>query len=216
MIRFFLEGGAFMYPLLLCSILSVAFVVERAITHLKVRREEKLRDIIQQAVSMVENGAGSEEVTTFLDKTGGLVGETLGVAYERYSHIAEAERSIEEKRSELQDISFSAARDYLRRNLGVLEFMTGGATLLGLLGTIHGMIKSFGAIAKAGVLGDPTIVASGISMALHTTATGLVIALFATVFFYIYRGNADRKTIRVEPYAFSFVDAVLRSQPRAE
>ncbi|MCK4590663.1 MAG: hypothetical protein KAT86_02840, partial [Candidatus Latescibacteria bacterium] len=60
MISFFVGGGAFMYPLLLCSILSVAFVVERAITHLKVRREEKLRDIIQQAVSMVENGAGSE------------------------------------------------------------------------------------------------------------------------------------------------------------
>ncbi|OPX32488.1 MAG: hypothetical protein B1H40_02465 [Candidatus Latescibacteria bacterium 4484_181] len=217
MIKFFLEGGFFMWPLLVCSVLSVAFVIERAIVHLKVRREEKLREIVQQAISMVENGSDAKEITSFLDKTGGLVGETLWAAYERYTHIAEAERSVEEKRRELQDISFNAARDYLRRNLGVLEFMTGGATLLGLLGTIQGMIMSFGAIAKAGVLGDPTIVARGISVALHTTVTGLTIALFSMVFFYIYRGNAERKTVRVEPYAFAFVDAVLkRTKSRAQ
>ena len=81
-----------------------------------------------------------------------------------------------EQRAELGREANAACREYLGQFLPVLSTIGSIAPLLGLLGTITGMIKAFAAIATAGV-GDPSKVADGISEALITTATGLIIAI---------------------------------------
>jgi len=211
MIELFLKGGPFMWPLLLCSVLTIGYAIERIITYARIRKERDQERIVQEAGSMVENGAGPEEVHKFLDKTGRLEGEALMAGYDRFKHLLGTDRPTGELRAELQETTISAARAYLERNLPVLEFITGGATLLGLLGTISGMIKSFGAIAEKG-LGEPTYVAKGISEALITTATGLTIAIPALAIYVIFMTRADRKAVQFEPYGNSFVDALLRSR----
>ena len=81
--------------------------------------------------------------------------------------------------------------------------------LLGLLGTVNGMIRAFEGIAEKG-LGEPTIVAAGISEALITTVTGLVISVPALAIYTYFAARAEAKSIQYEPYGHGFVDALLR------
>jgi biopolymer transport protein ExbB len=102
-----------------------------------------------------------------------------------------------------------AANGYLERYLSVIQFVANSVVLLGLLGTVNGMIRAFEGIAEKG-LGEPTIVAAGISEALITTVTGLVIAVPSLAVYTYFTQRAESKSIQFEPYGHGFVDALLR------
>jgi biopolymer transport protein ExbB len=102
-----------------------------------------------------------------------------------------------------------AAVGYLERYLAVVQFVANSVVLLGLLGTVNGMITAFEGIAEKG-LGEPTIVAAGISEALITTVTGLVIAVPALAIYTYFTTRAESKATEFEPYGQGFVDALLR------
>ena len=97
----------------------------------------------------------------------------------------------------------------LHAKISWLSLIGNIAPLLGLLGTVSGMIRAFEGIAEKG-LGEPTIVAAGISEALITTATGLVIAVPALAVYTYFATRADAKGIQFEAYGHGFVDALLR------
>ena len=102
-----------------------------------------------------------------------------------------------------------AALAYLERYLAVIQFVANSVVLLGLLGTVNGMIRAFEGIAEKG-LGEPTIVAAGISEALITTVTGLVIAVPALAIYTYFSTRAEGRFIQFEAYGHGFVDALLR------
>ena len=104
-----------------------------------------------------------------------------------------------EHRDELGREADLSSREYLGQYLPVLSTVGSVAPLLGLLGTITGMIKAFGAIAVSGV-GDPAHVADGISEALITTATGLMVAIPVIVLHRYLAVRAGRVMRRVELY----------------
>ena len=101
----------------------------------------------------------------------------------------------------------------MTRFLPVLSTVGNVSPLLGLLGTITGMIVAFESIATSGT-GDPRVVAGGISQALITTATGLIIAIPAIIGYRYLGGRADRARSSVEMYALAFSNTLLAQLER--
>jgi biopolymer transport protein ExbB len=98
----------------------------------------------------------------------------------------------------------------LERYLGMLGTIAAVSPLLGLLGTVTGMIRTFKAITVAGV-GDPTAMAGGIAEALITTAAGLIIAVPALMVYRYLRGRVDSLVIRMEKESLKLVQAIDRT-----
>lgn len=209
MIRLFQDGGPFMWPLLGWSILVVAFFLERLWTYFKARKEQDIAKVTSQMIEQVESGASLEDLARQCRRLGQLEGEVFGLGVERYQHLSTERRTMEEMRAEMNGAIERAALGYLERYLGLENFLASTATLLGLLGTVRGMIVAFRGIAEKG-LGEPTIVAAGISEALITTVTGLSIAVPALAVYTYFSGRAETRAIQFEPYGHLFVDALLR------
>ena len=116
---------------------------------------------------------------------------------------------MEEMRAEMNGTVERAALGYLERYLSVISFVAASVVLLGLLGTVNGMINAFEGIAEKGLV-EPTIFAAGISEALITTVTGLVIAVPSLAIYSYFSTRASGKAIQFEAYGHGFVDALLR------
>ena len=209
MIELFREGGPFMYPLMLWSMLSIAFFLERIWTYARLRSEDQLADITNDINSRIDSGASLDQLREYCAEVGKLEGEVYGEGIERFEHLSREQRTMEEMREEMNGTVERAALGYLERYLAVIDFVSKSVVLLGLLGTVNGMINAFEGIAEKG-LGEPTIVAAGISEALITTVTGLVIAVPSIAIFTYFSNRATGKSVEFEAYGHGFVDALLR------
>ena len=209
MLEFFQDGGPFMWPLGLWSIMALGFFIERVVTYARLRSEEQLSEITNDLTSRIDSGATVEQLQEYCKETGRLEGEVYAEGIERFEHLSREQRSIEEMRVEMNGTVERAAETYLERYLSVIQFVATSVVLLGLLGTVNGMIRAFEGIAEKG-LGEPTIVAAGISEALITTVTGLVIAVPSLAVYTYFSTRAESKSIQFEPYGHGFVDALLR------
>jgi len=209
MIELFREGGPFMYPLMLWSMLSIAFFLERIWTYARLRSEDQLAEITTDINSRIDSGASLDQLREYCSEVGKLEGEVYGEGLERFEHLSREQRTMEEMREEMNGTVERAALGYLERYLAVIDFVSKSVVLLGLLGTVNGMINAFEGIAEKG-LGEPTIVAAGISEALITTVTGLVIAVPSIAIFTYFSNRATGKSVEFEAYGHGFVDALLR------
>jgi biopolymer transport protein ExbB len=209
MLDFFQDGGPFMWPLGLWSIMALGFFLERVVTYARIRSEEQLSEITNDITGRIDSGATVEQLLEYCKEAGKLEGEVYAEGIERFEHLSREQRSIEEMRAEMNGTVERAANGYLERYLSVIQFVASSVVLLGLLGTVNGMIRAFEGIAEKG-LGEPTIVAAGISEALITTVTGLVISIPSLAVFTYFSNRADAKSIQFEPYGHGFVDALLR------
>lgn len=209
MIELFREGGPFMYPLMLWSMLSIAFFLERIWTYARLRSEDQLAEITNDINSRIDSGASLDQLREYCSEVGKLEGEVYGEGIERFEHLSREQRTMEEMREEMNGTVERAALGYLERYLAVIDFVSKSVVLLGLLGTVNGMINAFEGIAEKG-LGEPTIVAAGISEALITTVTGLVIAVPSIAIFTYFSNRATGKSVEFEAYGHGFVDALLR------
>jgi biopolymer transport protein ExbB len=209
MIEFFQNGGVFMYPLGLWSVMALAFFIERVVTYSRMRSEDELAEVTNDVNSRIESGSALEQLREHCSDMGKLEGEVYQVALERFEHLSREQRSMEEMREEMNATVERAALGYLERYLAVIGFVASSVVLLGLLGTVNGMINAFEGIAEKG-LGEPTIVAAGISEALITTVTGLVISVPALAVYTYFSTRSTGKAVQFEPYAHGFVDALLR------
>lgn len=209
MIELFREGGPFMYPLALWSMLSIAFFLERIWTYARLRSEDELAEITNDVNSRIDSGASIDQLKEYCAEVGKLEGEVYGAGIERFEHLSREQRTMEEMREEMNGTVERAALGYLERYLAVIDFVSKSVVLLGLLGTVNGMINAFEGIAEKG-LGEPTIVAAGISEALITTVTGLVIAVPSIAIFTYFSNRATGKSVEFEAYGHGFVDALLR------
>ena len=209
MIEFFQEGGPFMWPLALWSVLSLAFFLVRVYTYAKLRSQDELAEVTNDINSRIDSGTSVDQLREFCAEVGKLEGEVFGEGLERFDHLTREQRSMEEMREEMNGTVERAALNYLERYLAVIDFVAKSVVLLGLLGTVNGMINAFEGIAEKG-LGEPTIVAAGISEALITTVTGLVISIPSIAIYTYFSNRATGKAIQFEAYGHGFVDALLR------
>ena len=199
MLEIILAGGWLMAPILLCSTLAVAIIIERFWT---LRRSKVTPDDLG---AMVEDWAARHE----LDQrhlTQLRAGSPLGRIYA--SALANRKRSREVIKEAVEDTGRHVVHD-LERFLNTLGTIAGISPLLGLLGTVIGMIKVFSAIMISGV-GDANVLAGGISEALITTAAGLTVSIPSYFFYRFFRGMVSEYVISMEEKAISLIDCIER------
>jgi biopolymer transport protein ExbB len=194
-----LAGGWLMVPILLCSTLAVAIIIERFWT----LRKSKV--IPEGLDAMVEDWAARHELDQrHLSqlRAESPLGRILAAA------LVNRTRSREVIKEAVEDTGRHVVHD-LERFLNTLGTIAGISPLLGLLGTVIGMIKVFSAIMISGV-GDANVLAGGISEALITTAAGLTVAIPSFFFYRFFRGMVSEYVISMEEKAISLIDCIER------
>jgi len=177
MVEFFNAGGPVMWPLLFCAIIGIAFIIERLITYVLTRvNVVAFMSNLKETIRKKDAQAGIEYCKTQRSP----IARIAEAALERYKKVGPQKDVLEEAIANAGTTELA----FLDRGLPILAAVSTIAPILGFLGTVAGMIGAFNAIAIAGEV-EPTLVASGISEALITTATGLAIA-FPMVAAHVY------------------------------
>ncbi len=193
----FLAGGPFMWPILLCSVVSVSIVLERLWT-LQARRVMP-PDLTRKLWKLIEAGQVTDKTIAALESNSAL-GKILAVG------MANRHRPRSIMMERLEDAGRHVAHE-LNRFLNMLGTIAGVSPLLGLLGTVTGIIKSFNVISTGG-LADPRALSGGISEALITTAAGLCVAIPAYVAYRYLRGRVDGIIVQIEKDVLRFTEAL--------
>lgn len=194
-------GGLFMWPIILCSIIAAAIVFERLWT--LQRRRVVPPDLTRRVWQLVEAGQINEKVIAALHENSPM-GRLLATG------LTNRHRSREILMERLEDAGRHVVHD-LDRFLNTLGTIAGVSPLLGLLGTVMGIIKAFNAISLGG-MGDPKLLSGGISEALITTAAGLCVAIPSLIAYRYLRGRVDGVVVQMEKDVVRFADA-LESAP---
>lgn len=199
-----LAGGPFMVPIGLCSVVALAYTFERA---LRLRRTALgLSELGGELVEVVRAGGPERGLELCRAKPSPLA-RVMHTALVTWSApTLEREKAVEE----------SGQREVRRMAQGLrpLVVVVAMAPLLGLLGTVWGMILSFGVIAQQAGLGRPEMLADGIRQALVTTAAGLVVAIPTQAAYFWLKGRIERFVNAVEELYVQLGD-VLRGQVEA-
>ena len=200
-ISMILAAGWPIWPLIVCSILALAIVIERALslTDAKVAPPGLAQAVVEQARTHRHQVA---ELS--IPDTRTLLGQVLASALES------AKRNPEFDTQDLQSAMHQAGRkaaQTLETRLQMLATIASAAPLLGLLGTVVGMIEIFGAQSGGGASSNPAQLAHGISIALYNTAFGLIVAIPAMMFWRYFRTRADAYVLELEAAA----DQLLRA-----
>ncbi len=198
----FIEGGAgFMSVILLCLIIGLGLCVERIIyLNLSTTNTTKLLNKVEDAL---KNG-GIDAAKEVCRKTRGPVASIYYQGLDRYNEGMEiVEKSI---------VSYgSVLMGRLEMNLTWISLFIAIAPMLGFMGTVIGMIAAFDAIAQAGDI-SPTIVASGIQVALLTTVFGLIVAVILQIFYNYIVSKVDSIVNTMEDATISFMDILIKNQ----
>jgi biopolymer transport protein ExbB len=186
-----------MWPIILCSVIAAAIILERLWT----LQERRILppELTRKAAALVEAGQVTDKVVKALAHNSPL-GRVLAalLEYRNRPHAVMVER--------VEDTGRHVAYE-LERYLNMLGTIAGVAPLLGLLGTVSGIIRSFNAIT-AGGLGDPQALSGGIAEALVCTAAGLGVAIPALIAFRYLRGRVEQLVIAIEKEVMRLSDAI--------
>ncbi len=199
MFEFLARGGVLMVPLGVCSILALAIILERTL-NLRTKKIIQI-DILQQVRDLVAENQVSDAMT-LCRRYPSVMGRILLLT------IANHDREREELRSIVEDAGRQEVT-VLDRNLGALGTIAAISPLLGLTGTVFGMIRTFAIISEKGIA-HPSQLAGGISEALITTATGLVIAIPTLIFYNYFTNKADRLILEIEKHSYRVVETLKR------
>jgi biopolymer transport protein ExbB len=191
------------WPLILCSIVGLALVIERAIA---LRRSRVAPDkLLDEVVGMTRTSLPSTDVINKL-----ALNSSLGQVLASGLRAVVAEPRINE--DTLRLVFENAGRvmvHRLERYLNTLGSIATAAPLLGLLGTVVGMIEIFGAQSPTGGA-NPAQLAQGISIALYNTAFGLIIAIPALLCYRFFRGRVDEYAVDMEQAAERLLPHLMR------
>lgn len=190
-------GGWLMLPIILCSIASLAIIIERAWS---LQRKRVLpHDLVTQLWQIHSKNQLNDSVLAKLRETSPL-GRVLAAGLINRNH------SREVMKESIEEVGRQVVLE-LERYLNTLGTIASITPLLGLLGTVIGMIKVFTAITMAGV-GDPAVLAGGISEALITTAAGLSVAIPSLMAHRYFTGVVGRLVLGMEEEALKMVEVV--------
>jgi biopolymer transport protein ExbB len=185
----FQRGGPVMWPILLLSIFGLALILEFLFT---TRRAGILPPAIEQDLASAERGRAVPQTIESAGRT--VIGRALaaGQRWHKGSH-EQIQSAIEE--------SISGILWKFRRSFRPLGIIANTAPLLGLLGTVFGIIEAFDVVAQQGALGDPSALADGIAEALLTTAFGLIVAIPMLLAYHYFVGKVESLLHRCEELA---------------
>lgn len=182
MLDAFLKGGPVMYPILLCSIISLAVVIERMIVlH---RRNADADELVEDVKYAVEQGRIIEGVQIAKRSRSPLSSLIIVALTNSGKPRSEVEEAVQ--------IAGNAEIRRLEKNMQLLGLIITVAPLLGLLGTVTGIIQSFNILGLTAGVTDPSVLSIGIAEALITTAAGLMVAIPTQVMYTYFYGLIER------------------------
>ncbi|MFM7207826.1 MAG: MotA/TolQ/ExbB proton channel family protein [Planctomycetaceae bacterium] len=194
------DGGILMIPLLGCSFLLAVFGIERAVS-LRTSRVVPT-PFVSRFVEQVESGSLARGAALdACEENGSPAARVFAAAVRRWGRPA----------VEIEQAAIDACErelNHLRRYRRVFNGVATIAPLLGLLGTVFGLIRSFNDVASAGAMGRPDLLARGFGEALITTAMGLLVAIPAMVLHSFFTGRIDRLAIRLDEACQRVIDAI--------
>jgi biopolymer transport protein ExbB len=196
----FIEGGAmFMSFVLLCLIFGLALAIERIIyLNLATTNTDKLLSKLEAAL----NEGGVEAAKEVCRNTRGPI---ASIFYQGLDRIDEGLEMVEKS-----IISYGSVQmGLLEKNLSWISLFIAIAPMLGFMGTVLGMISAFDRIAEMGDV-NATIVADGIGMALITTVSGLIVAMFLQVFYNYLLAKIDTMVNKMEDASISLMDILVK------
>ena len=188
-------GGPIMIPLLICSILSLAVIIERAIN---LRRDKILKPEIIQTIEAIRN---QEDIPFAISKCEVISGPFSNLLRRILinNHLSREEKFIDIQAAGRQETKA------LEKRLLVLEIITAVAPLLGLLGTVLGLEDIFGIISELG-LGQAKAFSGGLAEAIRTTVFGLFIAIPTLVAYSYFDKKVDTFVLEMEEYSMHILN----------
>ncbi len=190
MIDIFIKGGPVMYPLLACSLISLTVIIERALFWIRegIRRNQSLVDNV---LELCQRGNWDEVKNRVAGSRDFIVRILVnGILHKEFSMTKAMETAATDEIKRM------------RRYLIVLDTMITVAPLLGIFGTVIGIITSFEILGVSGIE-HPQAVTAGIAQALITTASGLGIAILSVFPYNYFNSRAENAAFAIEKYATS-------------
>ena len=197
MLQYWEQGGWPMIPLLVCSLAALAIIIERVFA---LRRSRVLSPYIVDMIETYQGEGSAQSAAEISRRRGGPLGRIV-------ESMLRARRL---DRSHLIETMYAAGRSELvglERGLIVLEIVAGISPLIGLLGTVLGMVTVFDAISQEGI-GDPQVLSEGISQALITTVAGLLVAIPALAFHSLLTKRAEILAIELHEWSTAFLTRI--------
>lgn len=205
-------GGVLMIPIGLCSFLTLVFAFERLVT-LRTGRVIP-RPFVKRILHQLREGQlDRDEAMRLCEENGSPVAEVFAGAIRKWGRP-----SVEVEQALLDE--GERAVNGLRRYVRVFNGVATISPLLGLLGTVFGMITAFNEIASSNAMGRPELLAAGISEALITTAAGLVVAIPALAFYLYFISRVDQLIIEIDSLGQDLVRSIssegMQESPRGK
>ena len=202
----FKQGGWTMWPLTVCSVAMVFFIIQNA---LMLREKELMRPDLRKEIELLLKDSKISEVRKVCQENQCLMTTLLDAGLERIaefdSDVSHVKEAIEEAGNE-QMVSFMKPISYL-------SIIGAVSPMLGLLGTVSGMIKAFQSISASG-MGKPELLAGHIGEALITTAVGLVIAIPAMISYFYFKNGFIKTMSSIERTISHFLSVYRNAQKR--
>lgn len=195
LVEYFVNGGPFMWPILLSLVFGLAFAGERfySLIMSSINAQKFFED-----VNNTLDNEGVDATLELCEKTNGPVAEIFHAGLSRvHRGIIEVEKAIQN--------AGSIEMSFLEKNMIWLNAVITIAPMLGFTGTVAGMVNAFDAIAAADDI-SPAVVAGGISQALLTTAFGLIVAMIIQIFQNIFVSRIDKLVLDMEENSIKLVD----------
>jgi biopolymer transport protein ExbB len=194
------EGGPLMYPIGLCSFVLFVFVFERFIS---LRRGRVIpRPFVKRVLEQLREGQlDRDKALQLCEENRSPVAVVFGAAVKKWGRT-----SVEVEQAILD--SGERVTNQLRRHLRLFSGISQVSPLLGLLGTVLGMIASFNAISTADAMGQRELLAGGIAQALLTTAAGMIVAIPALMAYLYFVGRVDGLITEIDSLGQQLVELI--------
>ncbi|MBA4057595.1 MAG: flagellar motor protein MotA [Marivirga sp.] len=212
----FYKGG-YLVPLAIGLLLmTLTFAIERALTIGRAKGKNSIKSFVQRIRSLVSTGDISQAISE-CDRQKGSVANVVRAGLVKYTELAnnnaiEHEKKIAIIQKDIEETT-SLEMPMLEKNLVILATIASIATLIGLLGTVLGMIKAFAGLAQAGAP-DSVGLANGISEALINTALGIGTSALAIVFYNLFTSKIDALTYGIDEAGYSIVQNFTATQAK--
>ncbi len=198
LVDYFNEGGLFMWPILFCQIIGLAICIERFVT--LTRSGLNTRKFLVKIKQALDEGGVQRAIEVCANQRG-------SVASIFHAGLLRAHKGVDQVEKAIVNAG-AIEMAFLERGMVWISFFIAMAPMLGFTGTVQGMIQSFEAIAKANDI-SPTIVASGISVALLTTIFGLVVAMLLQFFYNYFTAKINRLVVDMEEASAELVETIV-------
>lgn len=211
LIDIMIKGGWLMIPISLCSIFALGIILERSVRYSRIKGN--IQKITQKLAPLIVGNKFSE-ASLLCEENEGFISRMFLVALRELQKDSPANRMADEEIGMMQRIMDEEIQvtviPSLERWLNALDTLARGTPLLGLLGTVIGMIKVFFTLGIGQSAPDPALLSRGIGLALITTAAGLIVAIPSFFMHRFFQGQVDRLVTEAQKAKVWFIGQLAK------